>query len=92
MTKKRPPMLACNRCGRPAYYEIEMNRRCGLMTAGKQCRGRIRFVQRADWAQCSSCDATGWTGGTCSNCSGVGWIIRRKHTASPGLLWGIFAS
>ena len=91
MTRKSRPMLACNRCGRPAYYEMEANKHCGQMKAGKQCLGRIRFVQRGDWAQCSSCDATGWTGGTCSNCGGVGWVIRRKQTVSPGLLGGIFA-
>jgi hypothetical protein len=92
MTKKRPPMLACNRCGRPAYYEMELNKRCEQMTAGKRCHGRIRFIERGDWAQCLSCDATGWTGATCSNCSGVGWVIRSKKTGSPGLLWGILAS
>jgi hypothetical protein len=47
MAKQRLPMLACNRCGRPAYYEMEVNKRCGLMAAGKECRGRIRFVDRS---------------------------------------------
>jgi DnaJ-class molecular chaperone len=79
MVKQRLPMLACNRCGRPAYYEIEVNRRCGQMAAGKECRGRIRFVDRDEWTKCSSCDATGWAEGTCTSCGGVGWFIRRKQ-------------
>jgi DnaJ-class molecular chaperone len=79
MVKQRLPMLACNRCGRPAYYEMEVNRRCGQMAVKKKCRGRIRFVDRDDWAQCSSCNATGWAEGTCTSCGGVGWFIRRKQ-------------
>jgi hypothetical protein len=75
LEKRRLPMLACNRCGRPAYYDIEANKRCGQAVAKKACRGRIRFAAKADWTECPACNATGWNDGTCSRCDGIGWFF-----------------
>jgi primosomal protein N' len=76
--KRRLPLTACDRCGRPGYYDIELNRRCGQIVTGKQCRGRIRLAARSDWTECPSCNGTGWNETACTRCEGVGWFFTRS--------------
>jgi hypothetical protein len=76
MDKQRLPVTACNRCGRPGYYAIEAKKRCGQVVCGKRCRGRLQLADsKIDWAECPSCQATGWAGETWGRCDGVGWFF-----------------
>src|SRR5262249_10453984 len=81
--EKRPlPVTCCTVCGVVGYTIERANTQCGKRFDGKRCKGTISSaLQENDWAECPSCNSTGWAGLKglrCTQCDGAGWLFARR--------------
>jgi hypothetical protein len=77
MGNRQRPVTVCTNCGAHGYNIQLANGRCGHIANGRRCQGiNQSALQECDWAECSTCAATGFEGKRyCRQCDGSGWVF-----------------
>jgi DnaJ-class molecular chaperone len=85
MLKRELPVTHCTQCGGAGYNARVTGRRCCKTIAGERCNGiNASAPNRADWEDCSFCDATGYyRNKDCPQCQGVGYRFIRPRETQP---------